>query len=141
MADLQVVRIWLDKADEDFNFASASFREGSEFYAQLCFHFQQAAEKYLKAFIVAYDLKFEKQHNLVVLLETCAEKTPSLLSLMPLCEFLNTAYIDTRYPVHWPVDYTKDKTVKRKTRQRILPSQSRNYCRNDCLGLFGTVRG
>jgi HEPN domain-containing protein len=112
MADPQVVQVWLDKADEDFNFASAALREGNEFYAQICFHFQQAAEKYLKVFIVAHDLKFEKQHNLVSLLETCAEKTTSLLSLMPLCEFLNTAYIDTRYPVHWPTDYSKGKALK-----------------------------
>lgn len=114
MADPQVVQIWLDKADEDFNFASAAISEGNEFYAQICFHFQQAAEKYLKAFIVAHDLKFEKQHNLVVLLETCAEKSASLLSLKPLCEFLNTSYIDTRYPVHWPVDYTRGKTLQAK---------------------------
>jgi HEPN domain-containing protein len=112
MADRRIVQIWLDKADEDFNFASAALSEGNGFYAQICFHFQQAAEKFLKAFIVAHELKFEKQHNLIFLLETCAGKTPSLLALMPLCEFLNTSYIDTRYPVHWPVDYTKDKAVK-----------------------------
>lgn len=49
MADPAVVREWLHKADEDFRFAEANLREESEFYAQLCFHFQQAAEKYLKA--------------------------------------------------------------------------------------------
>jgi ribosome-associated protein YbcJ (S4-like RNA binding protein) len=52
MADPSIVREWLDKADEDFRFAEANLREGSEFYAQICFHFQQAAEKYLKAFII-----------------------------------------------------------------------------------------
>lgn len=30
MADPQVVQIWLDKADEDLNFASAALREGNE---------------------------------------------------------------------------------------------------------------
>ena len=38
-----------DKADDDFNFATANLREGSEFFSQICFHFQQTAEKYLKA--------------------------------------------------------------------------------------------
>jgi len=28
---------------------------------------------------------------------------------MPDCTLLNRFYIDTRYPVHWPTDYTKDK--------------------------------
>jgi HEPN domain-containing protein len=30
---------------------------------------------------------------------------------MEECERLNTAYIDTRYPVHWPTDYSKDKAI------------------------------
>ena len=74
MVDLQIVKEWLDKADEDFRFAQDNLAEGSEFYPQICFHFQQAAEKYLKAFVVAHDLKFEKQHDLVFLLKTCGGK-------------------------------------------------------------------
>ena len=46
MADPKVVQEWLQKADEDLGFA-ASIIEDSPFYAQICFHFQQAAEKYL----------------------------------------------------------------------------------------------
>ncbi len=63
MADPKLVHEWLNKADEDFNFADANLKNGSTFYAQICFHFHQAAEKYLKAFIVAYDLELEKTHN------------------------------------------------------------------------------
>jgi HEPN domain-containing protein len=112
MADPKVVKEWLTKADEDFNFAKANIEEDSKFYSQICFHFQQSAEKYLKAFIVAYDLEFEKIHNLIQLLKICGKKNPSLLSLMEQCELLNTVYIDTRYPVHWPTDYSKEKTLK-----------------------------
>ncbi len=43
MADPQVVSEWLKKADEDFEFA-VSIIEDSTFYAQICFHFHQAAE-------------------------------------------------------------------------------------------------
>ena len=113
MADRQLVQLWLNKGDEDFGFADSSLKD-SPYYAQICFHFQQAAEKYLKAFIIAYDLKFEKQHNLVALLDTCGEKASSLLSLKSPCEFLTTLYIDTRYPVLWPADYTKDTALKAK---------------------------
>ena len=112
MADVKVVREWLSKADEDLNFAKVNLEEGNNFYAQICFHFQQAAEKYFKAFIVAYDLEFEKIHNLIALLKICGKKDASMLSLLEQCELLNTAYIDTRYPVHWPTDYSKDKAQK-----------------------------
>ena len=46
MADPKVVKEWLKKADEDMNFSSSIIDE-STFYAQICFHFHQAAEKYL----------------------------------------------------------------------------------------------
>ena len=111
MADPQIVREWLEKAKEDFDFAAISLEEMHNFYPQICFHFHQAAEKYLKSFIVAYDLEFEKTHNLMNLLITCSSTDASLLSLMEECQRLNTAYIDTRYPVHWPTDYAKEKAA------------------------------
>ncbi|MFH0729399.1 MAG: HEPN domain-containing protein [Pseudomonadota bacterium] len=64
MADHQIVKEWLKKADEDLNFASSIIND-STFYAQLCFHFHQASEKYFKAFIVAHDLEFMKIHDLI----------------------------------------------------------------------------
>jgi len=30
------------------------------------------------------------------------------------CRFLNGFYIDTRYPVHWPTQYTKEEALKAK---------------------------
>lgn len=123
MADPKIVNEWLDKADEDFHFATANLKEGSNFYAQICFHFQQAAEKYLKAFIVAHDLEFEKSHNLIYLLKVCKQKEPALSSLNNECEFLNTFYIETRYPVHWPTDYTKERALQAKqSTQKIAES-------------------
>jgi len=111
MADPKLIQEWLQKADEDLGFA-ASIIEDSPFYAQICFHLQQAAEKYLKAIIVAEDLEFQKIHDLVVLLKTCLVRRPELISLMPDCKLLNRFYIDTRYPVHWPTDYSKEKALQ-----------------------------
>lgn len=108
MADPSVVKEWLVKADDDFLFAEANLREGSDFYAQLCFHFQQAAEKYLKAYIIGKGLPFDRVHDLVHLLKTCSAHTPEFSELKEECIFLNTAYIETRYPVHWPTEYTKE---------------------------------
>lgn len=108
MADQTVVKEWLTKADEDFLFAEANLREGSEFYAQLCFHFQQAAEKYLKAYIIRHDLPFNRVHDLVLLLKTCSSHNSDFAELKEECILLNTAYIETRYPVHWPTAYTRE---------------------------------
>ena len=61
MADPRVTSEWLAKADEDLEFA-LSIIEDSAFYAQICFHFHQAAEKYLKSYIIARGLEFKKIH-------------------------------------------------------------------------------
>ena len=112
MADIRIINEWLEKADDDFHFAAANLREGSEFFAQICFHFQQSAEKYLKAYIIAHDLAFSKVHDLVYLLKICSDNMPELGLLKEDCIFLNAAYIDTRYPVHWPTDYTRETALK-----------------------------
>jgi len=107
MVDAQIIREWIKKADEDFDFAG-SVIEDSSFYAQICFHFHQASEKYLKALIIAWDLEFKKIHDLPVLLKICLKKSTDLEALMDACRFLNGFYIDTRYPVHWPTEYTRE---------------------------------
>lgn len=114
MADTEIVREWRNKADDDLNFARINLTERNDYYAQICFHLHQAAEKYLKSFIVAHDLEFEKTHNLIKLLKICASQKGELQQLMAECERLNTVYVDTRYPVHWPTDYSKEKALKLK---------------------------
>jgi HEPN domain-containing protein len=88
------------------------------FYAQICFHFQQAAEKYLKAYIVAYELAFKKIHELPELLRICKECNDSFSELQQECEFLTDFYIETRYPVHWPTHYTFQEAKKAKQPNR-----------------------
>ncbi|HUV60097.1 MAG TPA: HEPN domain-containing protein [Desulfatiglandales bacterium] len=114
MADPRVIDEWIKKADEDYEFA-VSVIEESSFYAQICFHFHQAAEKYLKSYIIAYDLEFKKIHDLSMLLKLCLTKKPNLKILMDDCNFLNRFYVDTRYPVHWPTNYTKEEALKAKS--------------------------
>ena len=52
MADVSLVKQWMEKAEEDFGYAEKSLQDELEFFAQICFHFHQAAEKYFKAYIV-----------------------------------------------------------------------------------------
>ncbi len=109
----EVAKEWLEKAEEDYGFACASI-EDTNYFAQVCFHFQQAAEKYLKTFIAANKLEFRAVHNLLELLDICRQKEPRIEELQEACRFLNPFYIDTRYPVHWPVHYDKKAALKAK---------------------------
>jgi len=113
MHNEEVVKEWIEKAEEDFEFASSALELGN-YYPQICFHFQQAAEKYLKAFIIAHALEFRPVHNLIELLETCKKKETSIEEIEEACRYLNPFYIDTRYPVHWPTRYDKETAIKAK---------------------------
>jgi HEPN domain-containing protein len=86
--------------------------EQTEYFAQICFHFQQAAENYLKAFIIANELAFRPVHNLLELLNICREHDPDVGAVEEACRYLNPIYIDTRYPVHWPSHYDREAATR-----------------------------
>jgi len=115
----EIAKEWLAKAEDDYGFACAGL-EDTDYFAQICFHFQQAAEKYLKTFIIANKLDFRAVHNLLELLDICMKKDPSAEELRESCLFLNPFYIDTRYPVHWPTNYDKKVAVKAREMVEII---------------------
>jgi len=85
MVDRLIIDEWLAKAEDDFRFAEMVLSEEKEYYNQICFHFQQSAEKYLKSFIVANNLGFEKTHDLPLLLQKCIRKDPAFGDLQDSC--------------------------------------------------------
>jgi HEPN domain-containing protein len=114
-----IVSEWIEKAEEDYGFACAGI-EYTDYFAQICFHFQQAAEKYLKAFIVAKKLDFRPVHSLLELLRICSQAAPDAQRLEEACRFLNPFYIDTRYPVHWPGAYDRRAAIQAKEMVEII---------------------
>ena len=111
MVNQKVVQEWIEKAESDFKFAEYSL-ENTEYFTHVCFHFQQSAEKYIKAFIVSKELPLEKIHNLMDLLVICKNGGYSFDRLADAASLLDSCYIDTRYPVHWPSNYSKAKATQ-----------------------------
>lgn len=121
MADPELVKRWIQKADEDFGYAALSLKEEFTFFPQICWHFQQAAEKYLKAYIVAYDLEFRKIHDLAALLHICEKYNPAFSALQEQCTYLQKYYVESRYPVLWETSCSKDEThMARQAPQKII---------------------
>lgn len=89
---------WLAKADEDL-LAVRNLLAATEVpWSIVCFHSQQAAEKYLKAFIVSSGTKPEYIHDLIRLLKVCTMTDPSVAVLEADCRSLNSYAADVRYP-------------------------------------------
>lgn len=98
---------WLFKADEDFAFATGSLERELEYYGPICLHFHEAGEKYLKAYIVAFELPFGKIHDLEKLVAVCAAHDASFSVLVESARALNPFYTEVRYPGETYIRATK----------------------------------
>jgi HEPN domain-containing protein len=90
---------WIDKAEADYKAALVLNRQRKHpLPDQICFHCQQCAEKYLKAFLVETTIRFPKTHELIDLLALATPVDSSLSTLMPEFQFLTDFAVDYRYP-------------------------------------------
>jgi HEPN domain-containing protein len=62
----------------------------------VCFHCQQAAEKYLKTLLIFHEVSFPKTHDLLLLLELAAKHHEELLFHRDLFEYLNPYSVQDR---------------------------------------------
>lgn len=65
---------WIKKADDDLRTAETMITIEEPPIWIICYHCQQVAEKYLKAYLVKNDLGFREVHNLVYLFKLCVGK-------------------------------------------------------------------
>jgi len=112
MVDREIINEWCTKADDDFEFARINLEEEKPFFAQICFHLHQSAEKYFKAYIIANELEFRRIHDLVWLAKHCRSQDAAFDYVIEDSEYLNTFYIESRYPVQWPTDFSKNEATK-----------------------------
>jgi HEPN domain-containing protein len=103
-----LVRQWLAKADADLDTAKFLFCPGKSFFPAICFHCQQAAEKYFKAFLTWRQIEFPKTHDLQLLLGLIASIDSSLALSLTEVVALNLYGVDIRYPGDAPEITRKD---------------------------------
>jgi len=95
---------WLRKAASDLATVEACLAAGRGLDAA-CFHCQQAAEKALKAFLIARDQDFPHTHDLQRLVALCAKVEAGFRRLQTAAQRLNPYAVDFRYePDFWPDD-------------------------------------
>ncbi len=89
-------RRWKLQADADFKAAKDS--AATQNYSWAAFGAQQAAEKYLKAFLYAQGQRILETHSLRKLAKEAADHKPSLGELDPVVKELDKVYFTSRYP-------------------------------------------
>jgi HEPN domain-containing protein len=99
MVDAVFVLPWIQKAENDI---SSAHHLAENMYPVpteiVCFHCQQAAEKYLKAFLVYNDQEPPKTHDLIELAKLCSGFNKDFSPLFPKCEYLLPFASRARYP-------------------------------------------
>lgn len=102
---------WFGKGSHDIDEAQLSLRDGG-WTDIICFHCQQAAEKYLKGFLVSNGINIGKmkkfQIHLTKLWNECYKLDQTFSLIEEECIVLNPYYIESRYPLGPPKVYTKE---------------------------------
>jgi HEPN domain-containing protein len=94
----RTVREWLRYAEEDLGVAERESARGTGAYHTICFLCQAAAEKLLKAYLIGRGWTLERTHDIVALLEFCAEHDPYWRDLAPDGAVLIEYILAGRYP-------------------------------------------
>lgn len=99
MSDLAIsVAAWVRKAESDLIAVDLLIAANDPPWDIVVFHAQQAAEKFLKAFLVSRGQQPPKVHDLTRLLTLCVADQPELASLADDCAFLSPLAVLSRYP-------------------------------------------
>jgi len=105
------IKQWLLKANEDLLVVDKLTETEIIATSSVCFHCQQAVEKFLKAFLISKGVNITKTHNIEFLLAECSEFDSDFTAIDP--KNLSDFGIDARYPGDMYVP-SKDETIEHK---------------------------
>lgn len=120
-------REWVDKAEEDYRVMAAIGGLNPPAHDAVCFHAQQAAEKYLKAVLAERVIAFPKVHDLTRLLDLIDPAINELSAMRADLDALSRLSVQVRYP-GFSTDSDKAKGA------RGIAATVRQICRRE-LGL------
>jgi HEPN domain-containing protein len=116
---------WVKKAEDDFRVAQRLLRGRVQFPDQICFHCQQAIEKYLKAMLQEAGVPFPKTHDILQLIDLLIPIDRTLRRLRRGSRRLTRYAVDYRYPgLHTTVRqaraaYAKGTLFRAEIRKRL----------------------
>ena len=102
---------WLLRANKDLEEAKFLF-EHNRPLEDSAYFVHKAIEKYLKAFLIFNGWELEKIHDLVKLTKEAVKFDKSFKKFIPIVEKITDFYIESRYPVGYEVEYTKEEIEK-----------------------------
>lgn len=96
-----IVLQWIHIAERDLIAAEQGLKTDTIITEIVCFHCQQAAEKYLKAFLVKFQIEFQKTHSIMTLINLCSKVDRSFKDKLSDADILTDYAVEIRYPDEW----------------------------------------
>lgn len=94
----EYVKNWFLRAEDDLAVIEKIINEENISPNSVCFHAQQAGEKYLKGFLANHALHVRKIHSLEALITQCISIDSTFEELLESASILDQFYIESRYP-------------------------------------------
>ncbi len=122
------VEEWVKKAETDYKAAiDLARRRKDPLPEAVCFHCQQCAEKYLKAFLISRQVSFPKTHDLIALKKLCVEEEGAFELIHDLLESLEGYDVVIRYPGETAtVEDAREAMAAMKEVRRFVRTRLRN---------------
>ena len=89
---------WIEKAEKDLLTAKHELSFPDAVTESVCFHCQQATEKFLKAYLIFLGISFTKTHEIGELITKCENKDKEISALKEEADKLTDYAIAVRYP-------------------------------------------
>jgi HEPN domain-containing protein len=94
----ELVRSWLIKSHRDLLSAHELASAETPLLDTAAYHCQQAAEKAIKGYLLYHDIRFEKSHDIVLLISQAVDIDPSFSSFFEAARLLTPLAVEFRYP-------------------------------------------
>ena len=111
MVDTRRYNEWFSMALKDLNGAKILLEHDAD-SGLVCFHCQQAIEKYLKGYLIVKTGRLYEGHSLIKLCKFAVEYDEKFSEFMKDLSFVNVFYIETRYPAEDPIKVAREDALE-----------------------------
>jgi len=118
----ELIQSWINKADKDLLSAEHELSFPDAVTETICFHCQQAVEKYLKSYSVFLGIPFSKTHEIGELITKCEKVDQTISILKEEADELTDYAVEIRYPDEW-----YEPTIEEAKKSYEIAKKVRNF--------------
>lgn len=118
--EIEFSKQWIAKAKNDLLNADNNLKAEEIPFDTVCFHCQQATEKFLKAYLVANGKSYPISHDLILILEKILPLNSSAEVLRDDLALLMPYSVEIRYPDDWFMPTEEDAIEAREAVSRVM---------------------